>query len=421
MMKRLGQNLSSGGNLGLLVFLLWGSLVLVGLFLSVHSRDIVEPQNALQGRWTNVILLWEKEGYFDHGGLWFSKSLSEEPTQTVISPFNMGFLQGAHLLERIHLWFKGSFSFGLLAFHNQLIPMLSSALLGFLAMRLTLRLGIRPVHAFILGLSAQTMYQTFPANLWFFWEIYPTTVGVFFMACFLICETSTEGLEAKSKFVQRMRSFSVFCMVFVEWIGALGFLSVYFLVSRYFALEKKKFKVKVSKIVIPALLAFVVMAGQLSWVKFNYPDVVLMGEGAGSQLGLNQSFLQVEDLATELKKRYESLLPDWNILAAAGFLAVFIVVILIRMEKKEFDQLIILTAGICFYALLLLFNPKSFLLAEAYMVYLAFTLILVFFALLPGWLETFNKNSGIFVLTFFVLAFCWSCIQLRNYSLFYPV
>ena len=85
-LKRIEKNLSSGGNAGLIVFLLWGSLILAGLFLSVHSRDIVESQNTLQGRWSNLILLWDREGYFVHGGLWFSKPLIEDPSQTLISP-----------------------------------------------------------------------------------------------------------------------------------------------------------------------------------------------------------------------------------------------------------------------------------------------------------------------------------------------
>ena len=143
-MSKLTKNLASGGNIGILVFLLWGSLILAGLFFSVHSREVGGSKNELQGRWANIILLWEKEGYVNHGGLWFSKPLSEDPAQTVISPFNMGFLQGAHILERIHLLLKGSFSHGLLALHNQLIPMFSSAKLGFLSMRL-MRQDNRPL------------------------------------------------------------------------------------------------------------------------------------------------------------------------------------------------------------------------------------------------------------------------------------
>jgi hypothetical protein len=419
--KQFKRNLSSGGNAGLLVFLLWGSLVLVGLFMSVHSRGFEGSQNALQGRWSNVILLWEKEGYFAHGGLWFSKPLFEDPVQAITSPYTMMFLQGAHVLERLHIWLNGSFSFGLLAFHNQLIPMLSSALLGFLAMRLTLHLGIRPVHAFVLGLSAQTMYQTFPGNLWFYWEIYPTTLGVLFMALFLVCENSTERLESESKSPLFIRKISVFCMVCVEWIGALGFLSAYYLTSRYFSPERNAVKAEFRKIILPIILAFVVMAGQLVWAKISYPEVNLMGEDAGAKIGLNKSFLQINELAIALKKRYESLLPDWNILAMTGFLATLIVMTLVQRQKKNFNHFVTLGTGIGFYALFLIVGPKSFILPEAYEVYLAFTLILALFALLPGWLETFINNSGIFVLTIFVLALCWSCIQLRNYSLFYPL
>ncbi|MBT3923202.1 MAG: hypothetical protein HOF21_11575 [Nitrospina sp.] len=420
-LKRLENKFSSGGNIGFLVFLLWGSLVLIGLFLSVHSRGIDGAQSELQGRWPNLILLWENEGYFAHGGLWFSKALVDDPAQTMISPYSMGFLQGAHLLERFYIWLSGSFSFGLLAFHNQLIPMLSSALLGFLAMRLTLPLGIRPVHAYVLGLSAQTMYQTFPSNLWFFWETYPTTLFVFFMALFLVCENSTDGLGSESVSLQRIRKLSVFCMVFVEWIGALGFFAAYCLVNRYFSPDKKPIKMEMKKIALPVFLAFIVMAGQLLWVKASFPDVKLMREVAGSQIGMDKSFLQIKELATALNKRYVPLLPDWNALTMMGLLATFVVMTLVRREKKNSIHFVFLATGIGYYALFLLLGPKSFILPEAYEVYLVFTLILALFALLPGWLEILNYNSGIFVLLSFVFSLCWSCVQLRNYSLYYPL
>ena len=163
------------------------------------------------------------------------------------------------------------------------------------------------------------------------------------------------------------------------------------------------------------------MAGQLVWVNTNFPDVQIVGQGTGPQIGLNKSFLQVKELATLVKKRYEPLLPDWNILTMAGLLATFVVMTLVKRQKKNFFHFKILATGIAFYALFLLLPSKSFVLPEAYQVYLAFFLILALFALLPGWLETFNNNSGIFVLTFCVLALCWSSIQLRNYSIYYPL
>jgi hypothetical protein len=418
-MNRLGKNLSTGGSSGLLVFFVLGSLILIGLFLSVHSRGIHGMQNELQERWPNVIHVWGKGGYINQGGLWFGRSLSEDSSQDVISPYTMGFLQGLHFLERFHVWLNGSFSYSLLVFHNQLIPMFSSALLGFLAMRLTLRLGIRTVHAFVLGVGTQMMYQTFPSNLWFIWEIYPTTMNVLFMVLFLVCEVVIVDLKEKNMSVKYLRSFSVFSMVYVEWIGALCFLLAYCLMKKIFSQEKQSIKFLLKEIILPFSLAFVVMIGQLIWVKVNYHSVHLMG--AGIQPGLNHSYLQVDELARELGKRYDSLLPDWNTLMTSGFLATLIVMTLVRCEKRNFIHFSVLGAGIGFYALFLILGPKSFILPEAYQVYLAFILILALFALLPGWLETFNNNSGIFVLTFFVLAFCWSCIQIRNYAIYYPI
>jgi hypothetical protein len=419
--NKIGKNLSTGGSIGLLVFMAWGSLILLGLFLSVHSRGIQKTQNELQERWPNVILLWEKEGYINQGGLWFSKPPNEDSSQAAISPYGMGFLQTTHLLERIQIWLNGSFSYKLLAFHNQLIPMLSSALLGFLAMRLTLSLKIRPVHAFVLGLGAQSMYQTFPGNLWFIWEVYPPTLGVLFMALFLTCEVSNDCYEPKSNVLQLLRKLSVFCMVYVEWVGALCFFSVYCFMCSYFSPRKRSMRVELGRISLPLLLAFVMVFGQLIWAKISYPEIDLIGNSAGVQIGLNKSFLQVKELAMPLKKRYDPLLPSWNILMIAGLLSTFVVMTLVQKKKKNYNYLIFLATGIGFYALFLLLNPESFILPEAYQGYLAFTLILALFALLPGWLETFNKNSGIFVLLSFVIAFCWSCIQLRNYSIYYPL
>jgi hypothetical protein len=163
------------------------------------------------------------------------------------------------------------------------------------------------------------------------------------------------------------------------------------------------------------------MAGQLLWVKNSFPDTQLTGSEVWLQPGLNQSFLQIEGLATELKKRYVSLLPGWHVLGLVGFTATFVVLSLVKKFNVHFAHFKMLGTCLGFYALFLVFNPRTFILPEAYGVYLAFTLIIALFVLLPAWLEKFNNHSGIFVLIFFVLAFCWSCIQLRNYSLYYPL
>jgi hypothetical protein len=418
--NRLKKELCSGGNIGILIFLFWGSLVLAGLLLTVHSRDAEEAQSALQGRWPDVILLWEKQGYFVRDDLWFSKPLTEDHNQSIVPRYHMGFLQVAHLLERIHIGIEGSFSVGLLAFHNQFIPMLTSTFLGFLAMRSTLSLGIRPVHAFTLGLSAQTIYQTLPNNLWFYWEIYPTTLFTFFMAFLLVCRSSIEAEKTKRKSLPVLQKVIIFCMVYVEWIGSLLFLSAYCYISRYFSPANTTIKVEFEKFISPIFLALILMAGQVIWVQVSPLNTQPQKKDSRIHTELNHSFLQDKDVATILEKRYEPLLPSWNFLATIGFLATFIVMAL-AWKEKNLSHIIVLTTGISFYALFLLFDPDPFILPEAYEIYLAFTLILALFALLPGWLETFNENSGIFVLVSLVFSICWSCFQLRNYALYYPL
>ena len=99
MFGKLKNSLVSGGSIAFLVFLLWGSIVLLGLFLSTHSRDPGVIEEALQGRWSDIILLWEEYGYLSHGGLWFSEPLLVNPTHSLASFYTLGFLQIAHLDE----------------------------------------------------------------------------------------------------------------------------------------------------------------------------------------------------------------------------------------------------------------------------------------------------------------------------------
>ncbi len=53
---------------------------------------------------------------------------------------------------------------------------------------MALRMEVRAVQAFVLGAACAAIYQTFPVNLWYFWEILSTTTASVFVVSFLLLE-----------------------------------------------------------------------------------------------------------------------------------------------------------------------------------------------------------------------------------------
>jgi hypothetical protein len=106
--------------------------------------------------------------------------------------------------------------FSLPGIHNQLLPLLSAAFLGYLSMRLARQLSASTVNAFILGIGVQTAYQTLPNNLWFYWKTHPTSWWIFFMAVFWTLE---ENPQIKKKSIYWIKAPVLAGMFWVDWVA----------------------------------------------------------------------------------------------------------------------------------------------------------------------------------------------------------
>ena len=114
-------------------------------------------------------------------------------------------------------------------------------------------------------------------------------------------------------------------------------------------------------------------------------------------------------------------LPSWKILWLLGSASVITILAFVEWKEEYYFHQAILISGVMVYPFSGFIVPEIFLIQEVYGIYLAFPLFLALFTLLPAWLETFNEHSGIFVLVSILLAFCTTCVQLRNYAVHFPI
>ena len=418
--QKFRHNLNAGGGAAFIVLLLFGIAILVLLFNTVHDRSDEEFKNRLIQRYNKAIIIWINNGYFTHGGLAFSKPVQEEPKQHVWQSITMGYLQFAHLLQRIHYALTGEFGYFLMALHNQFFPMLSAVLLGFLAMRLALQMKITPLHALILGLSALTVFQTFPMNLGAIWENYQQDVWQSLVIFFLIRENSLnwKGYEKRNSCFW---AFLVFLMFFIDPYVTFFFMLSYGVILFVTLPEEFEAYKFLKSVFFAGGCAVLIMAIQVYWVRSNYPEVYLSASSLLYRSGLdgdNQYYYNHWDL---LWSQYVPWLPRWKILFFLGTIATAIVIFLTQWKRKHLSHQTTLLMGMgSFLPMAFFFSQNGVIHPKCYEHFLAVPLILALFALLPAWLETFNRNSGVFVLFSGLTAFAFSGVQMLAYWLHMP-
>ena len=418
--QKFRHNLNVGGVAAFIVLLFFGVALLILLFNTVHNRSDEEFKNRLVRHHNKYIITWIKNGYFEHGGLAFVKPLQQEPKQShAYGSMPMSYLQLAHLIQRINYVFNGEFGYYLMAVHNQFFPMLSSVLLGFLAMRLSLKLKTPPLHALILGVSTLTVFQTFPVNLGAVWDIAPQDVWQPFAIYFLIRENSLDwkGYASKNCFFW---VFLVFFMFFIDPYVTFFFMLSYGIIL--ITTLPKEFEVYkfLKSVFFAGGCAILIIAIQINWVQFNYPHFFLARSSVLFRTGLdgdNQYYYSHLDL---LWSPFEPWLPRWKILFSLGTFATMAVIFLVQWKRKHLSHQTILFMGVGS------FLPMAFVFSQHGVIHLRFEhllavpLVLALFALLPAWLETFNRNSGVFVLFSILIAFAFSGVQMLAYWLHMP-
>ena len=417
MFERVKKNILIG-NWALGTYLLYGGFLMFFLFQTVHDRSDAELDLRMNHRFERVIKVWIDHGFFKHAGLWFGHSVDEKPDQDVHWTIATGFLFGPYLLERLHVALTGEFSRRLLTYYNQLIPMVSSALLGFLAMRMVIPLGVSLLSAFLLGIGVQTAYQTLPLNLGLFWELL-VTHAIPFMLVFLIIEEHI----LNNKDTPRLRFFrglAVFFMFFSDFQTSLLFIPFY-LVIKATTIPKFDLKSDLKIMAIPAVFVSMLWAAQLIWIKINHPGVKFIGSTINSRTGFDGVTHYYNTHWELFNSKWHYVFPSWNTMWVLGGLTLVAIVIFVQKTKKLISHQTIVLAGLGLYIpMAFIFSQSGVIHPYLYEPYLAIPFYLAFFSLLPAWLENFFNHSKLFVFFAILIAFSCSGIQLFGYFLHVP-
>lgn len=415
------------------IFLMIVGLFIYGmLFATVHNRTQTDLVKNTPERYNLLIQFWKDRGYFKHGGLWIWTTDKDaqfrwnpnvdEPVGKIYRSYPMGHIMFANIAERIYMCVTGKFSNTLMKYHNQFFVLLSSALLGLLAYRLGKRTKMPPVNAMLASISCQLLYQTFPVNLFYFWEVYPSTISSPFLIMFIIL---LEDIYDKSNPSRKKNIYAAACSFFAFYIDppTVGLFLIFFTLSWILLGSRESFKRNWHKITIyPVICAAIIIIAQLIIVKINFPNAELVGSGFLFRTGLDGSTTYYENHWALLTKRGLFGFLNWRFLFYGGLMS--FIAFMFGFNKYIRDNYTALVIS----SLLCLYFPLAFLLSQGVVIhpyyfdaYLAIPMILLLFCILPMILTRMNEKWGGFTLLLTVIAFCYTFVQLRAYTVAYPL
>ena len=407
------------------LYLTLGAIVLTFLYGTVHRRTDAEIQ-AFNDRFHRVVQVWIEHGYLKHGGLAFTEPGENNPTQTVWRSSSMAFLQAAHVLERFHYLLRGSYSYRLMLLHNQVVVLLTAVVIALLSMRLALRVGLRREHAFILGLASLAVFQTFPHNLFYYWEILPTLPVVLVASSWLLLEESYVGHDSEPPWVGRCRSVLIFLLVWIEPVSAAFMIGAFVGACFLLAPESLRRVPLVRNVLLPAAAGVLILMLQVLWVRYRFPEVTLEGSGLLFRTGLDGSTQYVQGHWDLVARRWPT--PDWPInfwkwLFCAGVAATTAVyAFYLRGQTTLRSSVFVLSVAFGLYIpLAFAFLQSVAIHPYGYDIYLLLPLVVALFGVTPAILEQRSHNTGVFVFATILLAWCFAFVQLRTYAMQFPL
>ncbi|MBI4774585.1 MAG: hypothetical protein HY788_10455 [Deltaproteobacteria bacterium] len=413
----------SGGGVSLICFLLSGLILCVFLFNTVHKRDYREYAAAKDQRNHNLIQRWIDEGYFKQGGMLILPEKDAEGRTVVYSSSFFGFLQAGHLLERLNRWLRGTYSYRLMAWHNQAVVWLTSALLAWLAMRLALRMGVEPFSCLLLGIGCQFVHQTFGPNLWLVWNMTSQAVLVLFVVLFLLFEEAGLDRTDISKYACFGRALAVFGMMYATWMAGLLFLFSYFGTVTLLHPSRLRSQRLFWAVLVPMCLVFGIHVCQILVVIHNFPDARFVGGTFLYRSGLDGAtnhFLSHMDILTNKRRSLPYL--QWKVFLYAGTLVLFALIpVFVKLREGRIPVTIILMLTGMYIPWAFVFSQSWSVHPHLYDVMLFPALVLATFSVFPAFLERMGGNQRIIVLVTIGVAFCYSFVQLRDYAASFPL
>jgi len=288
-------------------------LVLAGLYLTVHNRQVdseaferdwVETE-VHRDPWTPMVRTWVEEGWLAHGGLW---KLNEDPefrswieAQTVdIEPW----MDPSTFDPEVPYFYRSNtalFALPLVAtrwalspllpedsrfpnvFHSQLLLAAAAIGVGLLTHRLARVSGADRTAAVALGLSGQLVFQTNAINLAAYWRHFPQQVFVIGLALFLLAIALGDD---RRRLALHLRVVAVASMAAADLPHTLATLAAWAIAAAL--IDRDEFRPpRLWRTLIPPVAVGIVAAVQFTLAIRQHSDAVFVGSGPLFRSGLD--------------------------------------------------------------------------------------------------------------------------------------
>lgn len=409
------------------VFLFTGLLLVAFAFLTVHRRPATElAANFGAARTHNAIVGWRTRGYFASCGLLVRSDAT--PPQIYRSSTG-GLLLSSFVLEKLWIAATGRYSWRLIAWHNQLVLVLTASLLALLAYRLARRLGVEPVHAIALGIGVQIVHFTFPSNLGVYWELGGRSFAMLFLVIFLLLEE--RALDGRTRQLSALQAAAMFALTYMEFVFGVMFLGAFAIVSLLLP-ERPPLRRLLFVLAIPCLAALSVFGLQRLGLRRLEERHAVNVEGSpfAFRSGLDGDATYYTDHLDVAFRRdtaranfpvNREALFRWPSLFFAGALALLATLAAYARGRVPRIAALVPASMAGLYVLYAaVFSQAVVIHPYLYDRILVAPLILAAFGLLPAWIEPFTTRRGVVVTVAFFCAL-WLCFfQLRLYALWFP-
>jgi len=399
------------------LFLATGLLAFAYMQRTIYSRageQLSAEPGAIATR--AIIDRWSTHGFFASYGM-----LAPVPGEKIVYRWSSGaYFWSSFVLEKIWMAITGKYSWRLIALHNVMIALITSALFAVLAFRVLRRIGAEPLHALALAIGAQMVQFTFPDNLALYWENQSQVWWLAFAICFFLVDDAERPL---------LQALSVFAMTYIEFIESTMFLAAYAATVILLRGERPPLRRLALLLIVPWLASMAVYQIQWQGAK-REPGVKILASGFLYRTGLDgdaELYGDHLDIAygRDIVRRHRlgnhQYLFRWPALFFAGTAAALVVLgayLRGRAPRLAALALFALLGAYVLYAAV--FSQAVALHPYLYDVLLATPLILALFAFVPALAEEWTQQSGVFVVVACFAATWMSMFQLRLYALCYP-
>lgn len=399
----------------LALFLATGLLAYAYAAFTVHRRPLSHLQaNIGTHRVSLEMRHWLDDGYFASYGL-----LVPTPDPHVVYRWSSGVYKvSGFLAEKLWIGITGNYSWPLLAMHNEAIALLISALLGLVAFRFAMRIGVEPLHALALAVGTQMVQFTFPESLSLYWEMISQAFWLLPALAFLLLEETPFRKP-------RLQAVMLFAMTYIDFMYTIAFLAAYLATVLLLRAERPPLRL----LFVAWAAAMALYTTQLLFARYD-PEVKLVGsrfmyrtglDGDAMFYGTHLDIAFGRNLIRTGRPGHPQYLFHWPTLFFGGAIAALLTLIAYARARAPRVALLSLSTLLGGYALFAaVFSQLVALHPYLFDIVLAPPLILALFAILPALGETYTRNRGVVVLVAFLAAAWLSFFQLRVYALCYP-